>query len=122
MKTKNEIIKELYKTDFIFKYTRQLLKQQELLDDAVAEIWLIVAELSEERLQQLYNEGGINKVRQLVSGIISRQMNSKNSRFYYTYIKKNTDNLIRKRTNDKKQQYDESAGWLDDSINNNDDY
>lgn len=88
MKTKEEIIKELYNTGFVFKYTAKLLKQKELLDDAVAEIWLIIAELSEQRLQQLYNEGKINKVRQLVSGIISRQMNSKNSRFYYTYIKK----------------------------------
>lgn len=122
MKTKEEILKELYNTQFVENYTKRLLKQQEFLEDAVGEIWLIVAELPEDKLQNLYNEGGINKVRQLISGIVSRQINSKNSKFYYKYIKKNTKNIMIKRTADKKQHYSEDTGWLDDISDEVDEY
>lgn len=122
MKTKEEIINELYNTQFVENYTKRLLKQQEFLEDAIAEVWLMIAEIPEERFQQLYEERGIDKVRQFVGGIINRQINSKNSKFYYTYIKKNTKNIMIKRTADKKQHYSEDSGWLDDISDEVDEY
>lgn len=69
---------------------------------------------------ETYQSKGINGIRQICSGIIHRQVCSKNSPFYNQYIKKNTRNIIKRRTNDKKQKFDEVEGWQDDNANNDD--
>lgn len=112
MKTKNEILNELYETDFVKKYTAKLLKQKDFLQDAEQEIWLIICNQPSERIENLYENGGINKVRQFVSGIISRQINSTTSNFYNTYIKKDfNDSISRKITEDRTTPFDEENGW-----------
>lgn len=110
---KEVILNELIETKFVENYCRQKLTNKEIdIEEAIQHIYLIICELEEEKLIQWYNEGGINKIRQVVSGIISRQLNSTNSEFFYTYILKNPDNIIRKRINNKYEKYDEENGWI----------
>lgn len=109
---KEVILNELIETKFVENYCRLKLTNKEIdVEEAIQHIYLIICEIEEEKLIQWYNEGGINKIRQVVSGIISRQLNSTNSEFYYTYVLKNTDNIIRKRINNKYEKYDEENGW-----------
>lgn len=110
-KTKDEILDELYRTGFVEKYTRQLLRQQELLEDAIQEVWAIVCSVEEERLQQWYSEDGINGVRRYTSGVISRTINSDTSSFYLKYIKRSVDNLTSKIEHDHKVRFSEVTGW-----------
>lgn len=63
------------------------------INDVTQEIWVIICSQPEERLQDLYEQGGINKVRQFVAGIICRQCRSVNSVVYYKYDK-GRDKLI----------------------------
>lgn len=111
MKSKEEILNELYETGFVEKYTRQLLRQQELLEDAIQEVWAIVCSVEEERLQGWYKEDGINGVRRYVSGVINRTVNSDTSSFYLKYIKRSVDNLTQKIDNDPKVKFSEVTGW-----------
>lgn len=113
--TKQQIIKELYDTNFVESYTAKLLVNRDdiPLEDAISHIWLIICELDEERMSQWYEQGGINKIRQVVAGIINRQCRSTSSSLYYTYVKKNVVNLAEKRTNDKRQHWDAEEGWIE---------
>lgn len=116
---KQKILNELVSTKFVESFCKKKLVNREVeLDEAIQHIYLIICELDEEKLIEWYNEGGINKIRQIASGIIHRQLVSKNSPFYNLYIKKNTRSIIKRRTNDKKQKFDEVEGWQD---SNNDD-
>lgn len=109
---KENIIKELIETQFVENYCRQKLTNKEIpIDEAIQHIYLIICEIEENKLIQWYNEGGINKIRQVVSGIISRQLNSTNSEWYYTYVLKSPDNILRKRLKNKYEHYDEEKGW-----------
>lgn len=109
---KENIIKELIETQFVENYCRQKLTNKEIpIDEAIQHIYLIICEIEENKLIQWYNEGGINKIRQVVSGIISRQLNSTNSEWYYTYVLKSPDNILRKRLKNKYEHYDEENGW-----------
>lgn len=111
--TKQRIIQELIQTNFVEKFTAQKLINRDKipLEDAIQHVWLAILELDEERLVEWYKEGGINKVRQICSGIITRQVQSTSSSLYYQYVKKDCDNLRRKRKNDPKQTWDEHTGW-----------
>lgn len=111
MKSKQQILDELYKTEFIQKYTRQLLKQQDLLEDAIQEVWAIVCSVEEERLQGWYKEDGINGVRRYVSGVINRTVNSDTSSFYLKYIKRSLANITQKIEHDHKVRFSEVTGW-----------
>ena len=108
---KQKILNELVSTKFVESFCKKKLVNREVeLDEAIQHIYLIICELDEEKLIEWYNEGGINKIRQIASGIIHRQLVSKNSPFYNLYIKKNTRSIIKRRTNDKKQKFDEVEG------------
>lgn len=93
--TKNEIINELYNTDFVQKYTHQLItsSEEQFLDDITNDIWLIICEQPEERLQQMYKEGGINQVRRFASGIIHRSIVSTSSPIHKRY-KAHFDSIV----------------------------
>lgn len=109
---KEKILNELIETKFVENYCRLKLTNKEIdIEEAIQHIYLIICEIDEEKLIQWYNEGGINKIRQVVSGIISRQLNSTNSEFYYTYVLKNPDNILQKRLKSKYEYYDEENGW-----------
>lgn len=119
MNNKQTILNELVSTKFVDSYCKKKLVNREVdLSEAIQYCWLIICELDEEKLIQWYNEGGINKIRQVASGIIHRQLVSKNSPFYNQYIKKNTRNIIKRRTNDSKQKWNEIEGWNEDNNDN----
>lgn len=120
MNNKQTILNELVSTKFVDSYCKKKLVNREVdLSEAIQYCWLIICELDEEKLIQWYNEGGINKIRQVASGIIHRQLVSKNSPFYNQYIKKNTKSIIKRRSNDKKQKWNEVEGWQEDNNNDN---
>lgn len=95
IKVRNKIIEELHETNFIPAYMRRLMNSSDdpYRDDLEMEIWMIVLNLSYDKLLDLYTEGGkkpqgnINKVRQFVSGIMYRQIKSTTSSYYTTYKK-----------------------------------
>lgn len=116
--TIDDIIIELYNTNFVFKYTAEMLTNRDVieLDDAVMEVWVCVIEWlrkNQDKALKMYEKGGINKIRQVVAGIITRQCRSQSSSLYYKYVKKSTKNLVIKRQTDKRVQWDEENGWSD---------
>lgn len=112
--TKNEIITELYNTNFVQKYCQQIFKntQDIPIEDVIQHIFLQVLEIDEKKLIEIYNKKGINGIRQFVSGIINRQCNSTRSSLYYTYIKKNVKNIMINRLNNN-EKWTESELWED---------
>lgn len=108
MKTKNEILDELYETQFVDKYCREICVNFEDIEDAIGTVWLAVCELDEKRLQKWYDEGGINKVRAIVSGIINRQLRSTKSKFYYQYVLKDCRNITKSMANDNTYEWEGS--------------
>lgn len=116
--TIDDIIIELYNTNFVFKYTAQQLTNRDLieLDDAVQHCWVEIIQWlrkNEDKTLKMYEKGGINKIRQVASGIITRQCCSQSSSLYYQYVKKNVDNLLIKQQNDKRIKWSEENGWND---------
>lgn len=111
MPTKNEIIEELYRTGFVDKYCRQKCINQDNIDDYIADVWCIICELDDERLQEWYKDRGIDKVRQVVGGIICRTCCSTKSQSYYKLVRNDVRNLNIKMANDKRMHYEESEGW-----------
>lgn len=91
-KSREEILDELIATGFIEKYARQLSKacDEDYIEDGIQDIWLIILNLSEEKLQDLYysqKTNNINAVRRYCSGIIHRQIVSTSSAYYKQYHK-----------------------------------
>lgn len=117
--TIDDIILELYNTNFVFKYTAEMLTNRDVieLDDAVQHCWVCIIEWlrkNEDKALHIYKKKGINGIRQIASGIITRQCKSKSSSLYYQYVKKDANNLLIKRQSDKKQCWNESTGWNDE--------
>ena len=83
-KTKNQIIEELYREGFIDKYISKLALSidMKLIDDIRSEIYLQICSIKEEKILSLYKSGGLNKCRAFISGLIYRQIKSKNSAVY----------------------------------------
>ena len=85
--TYDEIIRELYDSQFIENYTKQILNSpsdKTIQDDCIGEIWLMVLG-KKENIIRLHREGGLNKVRQYFAGLISRQLHSSSSLIYRKY-------------------------------------
>lgn len=82
---KEKILYELYKTNFVKNYVRKVGWKNVNKDDLEQEIWLELCDIDTKKLQKLYKQGGINKVRSYVSGMIVRMCCSKNSRIYKKY-------------------------------------
>lgn len=89
MKGRNDIIGELVETQFVEHYAARFCGRNDFVnfDDIVAELYLIICELPESTLTTIYDAAGINGIRQYVSGIIIKQLRSKNSRIYHKYTK-----------------------------------
>lgn len=111
------IIKELCDTQFVENYTKKCLKIISNIvetEEAIQYIWvetLNYIHRNEEKVLKYYSKGGINQVRKLISGLIVRQICSKTSPFYFQYIKKSSDNVIR--TLSENNKYDEVNGWAE---------
>lgn len=118
----SKIYNELVEVQFVENYTKRMLVNKEIeIEEAIQYCYLQIFEYlnkNQEKAIEWYNEGGINKIRQIASGIITRTVCSKNSPFFNQYIKKNTKNIIKRRTNDTKQKWNEVEGWNEDNNNN----
>lgn len=87
-KSRNDILTELYASGYVQAYLRTISHPSDLayLDDAEGLIWLIVAEIPEDRLQAMYEEkGDLSGVRRFVTGIIRHQLISTKSVYYRTF-------------------------------------
>ena len=91
-KTPNEIIEELIETGFIKNYLRKRAIGWPL-EDLEQDVLLILLEYP--LLTELYRQGGINKIRQVASGVIIRHISEKGkgNRLYKREIQY-TDNEI----------------------------
>lgn len=89
MVTRNEILVELYNTQFVENYAKKFVKGNDIenLEDEIQELYLIAAEIPEERLINMYRTDGINGVRRFMAGVIHRQMNSTTSLIHSKYRK-----------------------------------
>lgn len=94
-KSKSEIITELYRTRFVENYAFKIAGEIDRIyfEDIVGDLYLIICELPDEFIVNLYNKCGINCFRQYVSGIIIKQIRSFNSKVYRQY-KKDYGNVI----------------------------
>ena len=92
MLSKCQIIQKLYDTQFVENYLKTFIRANdvEFVADEVQEIYVIVLQTDEARLQQMYAKDGINGVRRFVSGVIYRQMNSTTSKIHALYRKRQT--------------------------------
>lgn len=89
MVTRDEILVELYNTQFVENYAKKFVKGNDIenLEDEIQELYLIAAEIPEERLINMYRADGINGVRRFMAGVIHRQMNSTTSLIHSKYRK-----------------------------------
>jgi RNA polymerase sigma factor (sigma-70 family) len=114
------IFQELTDTQFIDNYTKKMLvnKNDVEIDEVIQYCYLTCFEYlskHEEKTIKEYNNYGINRIRAICSGIIHRNLRSKTSPFYYTYILKNSNSIIKKRTADKYESFNEIEGWRDNT-------
>lgn len=88
-KSKTEILTELYNTHFVKNYAFKVSGRLDkvFFEDIVGELYLFICELPEDLIVGIYNKCGINCFRQYVSGIIVKQLRSKNSVIYRKYKK-----------------------------------
>lgn len=118
----SKIYNELVQVQFVENYTKRMLVNKEIeIEEAIQYCYLQIFEYlnkNQEKAIEWYNEGGINKIRQIASGIITRTVCSKNSPFFNLYVKKSTKSIIKRRTNDTKQKWNEVEGWNEDNNNN----
>lgn len=114
------IFQELTDTNFIDNYTKKMLvnKNEVEIEEVIQYCYLTCFEYlakHEEKTIKEYQNYGINRIRAICSGIIHRNLRSKTSPFYYTYILKKSDSIIKKRTADKFESYNEIEGWKDNT-------
>lgn len=114
--TREEILKELYDTQFVPNYIRKLAlpSDQPYLDDLESDIYLVLCEMPEERLVEIYNQPprpSINNVRRLVSGIIYRQEHSQTSAYFKKYKRPHLNDDT---TPDVSLEWKEACGLLDE--------
>lgn len=85
--TRNDIITELYKTQFVEKYAAMFMGEADRINkpDIIQDLYLMVCELNPEKLCAIYESGQINSVRRFVAGLIVRQMRSNHSAIYKKY-------------------------------------
>ena len=107
MKTKNQIIEKLYKENFIQniikKYTTKLTFEDE--EDVSQEIYLILLEMPEEEIVQLFNNNQLNFY---IVKIIKNQLLSTTSMIYKLYLKNkiNTVSINEEITKNNTEEYD----------------
>lgn len=96
---RDEVLEYIYNLQFIQNYTRKLANCDDwnLIDDIVQDIFLQLCEVPEEKWQTLLSQGTKNDsfkaVRGYVSGLVYRNVKSKNSKVYY-HLKKHSEREI----------------------------
>lgn len=85
MKTSNEIVEELYKSKKVKKFITNIVKQQrEYYEDLESELYLILLQTDNEKLNYLYENKQLDFY---INRILCNQLKSTTSPFYRTYIK-----------------------------------
>lgn len=90
-KSRNDILTELYNCGFVRRYLWSVMRERDYVyaEDYEQEIWLILAEMSEDKWDDVYHhttaEGNMDDVFRYVSGLIRRQVMSDHSRLFYLY-------------------------------------
>ena len=96
---RNEVLQYIFHLQFVQNYTRKLANSDDwdLIEDIIQDIFLQLCEVSEEKWQNLLNQGTKNDsfkaVRGYVSGLVYRNVKSKNSKVYY-HLKKYSEREI----------------------------
>lgn len=85
MITKEQCIEELIKTGFVENYCKKVSYNKRDLKDIVQDIYIMVYDLPEEQVVDLFVQGGVNQLRKFVSGLIVRQLCSKNGKIRKKY-------------------------------------
>lgn len=111
MKTKEQILVELYETHFVDNYSRKIagVVDRMYLEDIVGDLYLMICELPADLVTTVYNRCGINCFRQYISGMIYRQMMSTNSKVYRKYKKHAYDTIPASQVENIDKIWEESA-------------
>ena len=94
MERRNDIIAELAKNKTIEGMIENLGVKALYKDDLLQETYIILLEYDENKIQEMYENG---ELKYFISKLLTNQINSKTSRFYYKYkkynLKKNDEQL-----------------------------
>jgi len=106
MKTKNQIIEKLFRDKFIQniikKYTTKLTNEDE--EDVVQEIFLVLLEMPEEEIVQLFNNNQLNFY---IVKIIKNQLLSTTSKVFKLYLKHKLNTVqLNEKINNNTDDYD----------------
>lgn len=85
MITKAQCLEELIKTNFIPNYVKKISYNKRDLDDIIQDIYILIYELPDDQVVRLFIQGGVNQLRKFVSGLIVRQLCSKNGKIRKKY-------------------------------------
>lgn len=92
--TRGEIITQLKKENLVRKIINNTNKGQEQkynMDDLEQDIWLeLLTKQSEEKIVELYQK---NQIHYFISRLVSNNLKSITSRYYYTYKKRMLQNV-----------------------------
>lgn len=91
---RDSIVKWVYDTHVVEWYSTYLLKKpiDDDLEDKIQEIYLMICEISQDKWNELYEQGQY-AISAYVTGIIHQQLLSDTSAIYYKYGKYNTTEL-----------------------------
>lgn len=96
---RNEVLQYIFDLQFVQNYTRKLANSDDwdIIEDIIQDIFLQLCEVSDDKWQNLLNQGTKNDsfkaVRGYVSGLVYRNVKSKNSKVYY-HLKKHSEREI----------------------------
>ena len=79
------ITEELIKTNCIPNYVKKIAYNKRDLDDIIQDIYILIYELPDDQVVRLFIQGGVNQLRKFVSGLIVRQLCSKNGKIRKKY-------------------------------------
>ena len=83
------ILDWIYRTNLVPWYATYILQKpydDDLVQDLIGELYLIICEIKEEKLKELYIQGKF-AISGYVTGIIKQQLYSDSSTIYYKYYK-----------------------------------
>lgn len=109
--SREDIINWVYQTHMVEFYTTYLLKKtiedNPDVQDKIQELYLMVCELPDEKLKDLYAQGK-HSILAYITGIIHQQLITTNSKIYYKYEQHNKteitqDELFWEKYNDEEE-------------------
>lgn len=112
---KNEIIEELYKSGWIEATVKRCnTKYYYDIDDAMG--WICLEICNCRQIEELFNNGGMNRVKKYLSTLIYRLLSFENTEVYIQEIKKSPAN-ISKKASEYGYRFVEGKGVIDSGFN-----